>query len=144
MKELLERFHEQLNEASITVDAAIQPEVFGVWDRSRIEQIMVNLLSNAVKYAPGSTVRIELRGEGDWAEFSVSDTGPGIPLERQARVFERFERAVSSRNISGLGLGLFIARQIVEAHGGTIALASQPERGTKFTVKLPATANLPD
>ena len=78
----------------------------------RIEQVIVNLMSNALKYAPGNEVLIELKTELPNAVIVVKDRGPGVPVSEHSRVFERFERAVSARNVSGLGLGLFISKGI--------------------------------
>ena len=109
----------------------------GEWDRSRLEQVVTNLLSNAVKYGNGGRVEVALGMEGGLALVSVKDYGLGIALDHQVRIFERFERAVSARNYGGLGLGLYIVRQIVEAHGGQIRLESRPGEGSTFTVLLP-------
>ena len=96
-----------------------------------------NLLSNAVKYSTGGQLQIVVKKDSDWAELSVQDQGPGIATEDHERIFLRFERAVKNTGISGLGLGLFISKQIVESHGGSISLVSEPGEGSKFTVKLP-------
>src|SRR6185312_7090935 len=100
----------------------IEYGIIGRWDGARLEQVLVNLLSNALKYAIGAPVRVGLRRVGEWVELIVQDEGPGIPKEHQARIFRRFERAVSSKKVSGMGLGLFICRGILEAHEGTIEL----------------------
>jgi len=75
--------------------------------------------------------------DGTNATLTVQDHGPGIPKEKQSRIFERFERNTASRNISGLGLGLFIVRQIIEGHQGTIRVESKEGHGTKFVIELP-------
>jgi signal transduction histidine kinase len=112
----------------------------GHWDRTRLEQVVSNLVSNAIKYGAGEPVEVEVGAEADHAVLIVRDHGIGIAPEDQARIFGRFERAVSSRNYGGLGLGLWIARQIVEAHGGTIAVRSAPGQGAEFRVQLPLAA----
>ncbi len=109
----------------------------GRWDRSRLDQVVSNLLSNAIKYGANAPVDVRLRCEAERAELRVRDHGIGVPLEDQARIFERFERAVSHRQFGGLGLGLWIARQIAEAHGGIIAVDSKPGAGAEFIVTLP-------
>lgn len=109
-------------------------------DPIRLRQVIDNLLSNAMKYGRGKPVRVGLRSETERLILSVADEGIGIPLEAQKRIFGRFERAVSSRHVSGLGLGLYIARQIVELHGGSIAVQSQVGVGSTFTVTLPFSA----
>lgn len=106
-------------------------------DKGRIGQVITNLVTNAMKYAPGSPVEIQLHQHAGQAELSVRDFGPGIPLEHQARIFGRFERAPAHPSTSGLGLGLFIAAQIVQAHGGSIALESEPGQGCLFRLKFP-------
>jgi PAS domain S-box-containing protein len=111
----------------------------GVWDRQRLEQVMTNLLSNALKYGGGRPVHVRVWGEGHLACLEVRDEGIGIAQEALPRIFEKFERAVSDRHYGGLGLGLYITRQIVEALGGTIRAQSELNRGSTFTVKLPLT-----
>jgi signal transduction histidine kinase len=106
-------------------------------DQGRIEQVISNLLSNALKYGRGMPVKIGARREASWAVLEVIDRGIGIAPEDQARIFGRFERAVSPRNYGGLGLGLWIVRSLVEAHGGHIRVASAPGHGSTFTVELP-------
>jgi len=118
----------------IIVDAPSAVILHG--DRSRLRQVVENLISNAVKYGDGSPVQIQVRNEIGRATLVVKDQGLGIPADFRSRIFGRFERAVPSRNISGLGLGLYIAKQIVEAHGGTISFESEAGR-TAFTVRLP-------
>jgi signal transduction histidine kinase len=117
--------------------------IHGWWDPDRLTQILGNLLSNAIKYDPhGGEVRVIVTDAGDSARISVQDAGIGIPLEAQARLFERFYRAGdSSASVKGLGLGLYITRSLVEAHGGTIEVDSTPNAGSTFTVILPRQAN---
>lgn len=109
----------------------------GRWDRGRLDQIVTNLVGNAFKYGAGEQVDIKVARESSHAVLSVRDRGIGIPLADQQRIFDRFERAVSARNFGGLGLGLWIVRQLVEAHAGTIAVESMPGQGSTFTVRLP-------
>jgi PAS domain S-box-containing protein len=113
--------------------------VVGYWDPVRVEQIVTNLLSNAIKYGAGKPIRIStcLSPSGEQAILEVEDQGMGISENMHEKIFERFERAISSRNVSGFGLGLYITRQIVEAHGGQIFLRSELEKGSLFTVTLP-------
>jgi signal transduction histidine kinase len=110
--------------------------VVGQWDRRRLEQVVENLVSNAVKYGAGSPVEVEVALDGS-ARLTVADGGAGIAARDQARIFERFERAVPSRTVAGLGLGLWIVREIVTASGGTVSVESELNRGSKFTVRLP-------
>ena len=116
--------------------------VFG--DSSRLQQVIWNLLSNAVKFTPeGGVVRVRLRSAGGTAEMIVSDSGEGIPPEFLPHVFEPFRQADASttRTHAGLGLGMSIVRQIVEAHGGTVSADNNPDGpGAVFTVRLPIVA----
>lgn len=111
--------------------------VRGYWDRLRISQVVTNLLANAVKYGGGNPVEIEYGPHEDRATLVVRDHGIGIDPVDQPQIFERFERAVSSRNYGGLGLGLYIVKRIVEAHGGTVRVESTSGAGATFFVELP-------
>jgi signal transduction histidine kinase len=138
-RELVRRFESEAQSVGsrLTVDAPLP--VPGRWDRLRLEQVLTNLVSNALKYGQGAPVEIRVRGDGDAALLQVSDRGIGIAPEDAERIFDRFERAVSSRHYGGLGLGLFITRQLVEALGGRITVESAPGQGSTFTVRLPVT-----
>lgn len=110
-------------------------------DRDRLEQVLTNLLENAVKYSPeGSSITVGVKDDGDGVITWISDQGIGIPNDELTLVFERFHRGrqVSSTNYGGLGLGLYITRQIVERHGGTIWVESREGAGTTFYFTLPA------
>ena len=109
----------------------------GVWDEFRIEQVVANLLTNAIRYGGGKPVQVTVRSSGQEASVSVSDRGIGIAPQDQARIFEQFERAVGKHVAPGLGLGLYITQQIVQAHGGRIDVHSSPGEGSTFTVHLP-------
>ncbi|SFM89794.1 hybrid sensor histidine kinase/response regulator [Variovorax sp. OV329] len=124
---------------SVTLDA---PEpVQGSWDEFRIEQVVTNLVTNALRYGGGQPVHIQVRRCQDWARISVRDQGMGIAPADQQRIFEQFERTEASRSkAAGLGLGLYITRQIVLSHGGEIEVRSQPGEGATFTVRLPLVA----
>lgn len=106
-------------------------------DSTRIAQVLDNLIVNAMKYAPGSPIVISLDTEDDWAHISVVDHGPGIPLEHQKNLFKRFYRVPDASSvIRGTGLGLFICRQIIEAHGGKISVDSVKGEGATFHIYL--------
>ena len=109
----------------------------GRWDRIRIEQVIANLLVNAAKFGEGKPISLEVSAQGDHARLRVVDRGIGIPEEHQSRVFDRFERAVPAHHFGGLGLGLYVVRQIAEAHGGRVQVESTPGSGATFTVDLP-------
>jgi signal transduction histidine kinase len=110
---------------------------FGRWDRLRLDQIVSNLVENAIRYGAGRPIDVVVEGDEASARLVVADRGIGIAPDDQRRIFERFERAVSPHQGGGLGLGLWIVRQIVEALGGTIGVASRPSAGATFTVVLP-------
>lgn len=112
-------------------------------DPLRLEQIIQNLLNNAVKYSPaGGAIEVKLERHGDFAVMTVSDQGVGIPAAALPHLFQRFYRApnVSDHLISGMGIGLYVAREIVTLHGGTIDVTSQEGAGSVFTVSLPLAA----
>jgi signal transduction histidine kinase len=113
----------------------------GTWDRLRLEQVVTNLLSNALKYGAGKPVHLCVEADAEHARLVVRDEGIGISPESLPRLFGRFERAVSERHYGGLGLGLYITRQIVEALGGTVGVRSTPGAGATFTVELPRRAS---
>lgn len=142
VREITERFEEEIKTARCTLVTDFPSEAEVHWDRFRIEQVVINLLTNALKYGAGSEVRISIRQTPDGIDLSIRDQGIGIAEEDQARVFGRFERAVSGNNFGGLGLGLYIVTQIIEAHGGRIALSSRPGAGSLFSVLLAAQPQL--
>jgi PAS domain S-box-containing protein len=106
-------------------------------DRFRLEQAIVNVISNALKYAPGHPIAVTLQRRGAEAVLMVDDRGGGIEPESLKRIFNRFERASSSQQSSGLGLGLYIAREIVTQHGGSIRAERRKGGGSRFTIVLP-------
>jgi signal transduction histidine kinase len=135
--EVLARFRPQIVAARSPFELSLGEGLVGRWDRTRIEQVFTNLLTNALKYAGGTRIRVVTEARDGAARLIVEDHGVGIALEHQERIFQPFERAVSYVNVSGLGLGLYIVRQIVEAHRGHIHLESAPDHGATFTVDLP-------
>jgi PAS domain S-box-containing protein len=139
-REAAARLREDLARAGCVLELRAEGECLGQWDRLRLEQVVTNLLSNAAKYGAGRPIEIEVDGGEATARFSIRDHGIGIPAEHQARIFDRFERAVSDRHYGGLGLGLWIVRQIVDAFGGTIRVESKAGAGSTFTVLLPRAA----
>lgn len=120
----------------LRTDLPAEP-VPGRWDRSRMEQVVTNLLTNAIKYGRGHPIDVTMAANGE-IELHVRDRGIGISAADQTRIFGRFERAVSPDHYGGLGLGLYIAREIVRAHGGHIFVeSSTPGGGSTFSVRLP-------
>lgn len=137
LKEVLERFEKQLSNADCKVALNVQDSVLGLWDRGRIDQVISNLLTNALKYGAGRPISITLSTDRENAVLRMKDQGIGIAEKDQIRIFERFERAISANEVSGLGLGLYIVRQILELHGGSIFVQSRLGEGSEFTVTLP-------
>ncbi len=127
----------------VTLETPAPPPGPGRWDRGRIEQVVQNLLTNAWKYGRGKPIHCLVRSQDDRAVLTIRDHGIGIAAADQRRIFEVYERAVSKDEVSGLGLGLYIARRIVEAHGGTIRVDSEPGKGATFTVELPLVPPIP-
>ncbi|HWI83004.1 hybrid sensor histidine kinase/response regulator [Ramlibacter sp.] len=123
----------------VTLEAAAAP-VTVACDEFRIEQVLSNLLTNAFRYGGGQPIEVRLTQQDGLAVLAVTDRGMGIGPEDQQRIFEQFERAEGADQAPGLGLGLFIARQIVQAHGGRIEVRSQLGQGSTFTVFLPLAA----
>lgn len=109
-------------------------------DRGRLEEVVSNLLSNAIKFGAGQPVAVRAWEAGGRAHLEVRDHGIGIPAQDQRRIFERFERAASVLHYGGLGLGLYIAQKLVEAHGGALRVDSAPGQGATFALELPAAA----
>ncbi len=136
LQDTTERFAEEVKIARCTVQLECPNTITVCWDRFRIEQVIVNLLTNAIKYGAGGAIDIRAEESEGHVVISVRDHGIGIAEADQARVFGRFERAVSGSHFGGLGLGLYIVTQILEAHGGAITLKSQTGEGSTFAVKL--------
>jgi len=137
VREVAERFAQQAAKAGCELKVVAEERVVGRWDRLRLEQVVTNLLSNALKYGAGRPVHVEVEGESERAVLAVRDEGIGIEPEHLERIFGKFERAVSGRHYGGLGLGLYITRQIVQALEGTIEVESEPGHGATFRVVLP-------
>lgn len=127
----------QAEDSGCRLELCVASPAPGRWDRVRLEQVLTNLLSNALKFGAGKPVEVTVGQHAMGARLQIRDHGPGVALGDRERIFERFQRAVSVRRYGGFGLGLWVARQIVEAHGGAIAMTSEPGDGTTFTVDLP-------
>jgi len=139
-REIVERLRESAAQAGCALSLDARGAVEGRWDRLRVEQVLTNLISNAIKYACDKPILVSVAHADGEAVLQVRDSGPGIADPQLPRIFERFERAESSRNYGGLGLGLYVAREIAEAHGGKILAANLPGGGASFTVRLPLDA----
>lgn len=134
--EVTDRFSEIISNAGISLELNLDDRIMGHWDRLRLEQVFTNLLMNIVKYASNKPAQIKTFVKDEKAHIIVRDAGMGIPKEKQELIFEQFGRA-TSLNISGLGLGLYIVKHILEAHEGTIAVESEVRKGAEFTLILP-------
>lgn len=137
VRSVLARHDEDLRKNGCSLELVSSDTLHGAWDRARVEQIVTNLITNAIKYGKGKPIAVQVERSENGARIVVQDHGMGIPPEDQQRIFQRFERAVSSRHFGGLGLGLWIARQLVDAHGGTIRVTSESGLGARFEVELP-------
>ncbi|HYO54502.1 ATP-binding protein [Archangium sp.] len=134
---VVERSREGLARSECELRLNLPATLVGHWDTLRLEQVVLNLLTNATKYGAGRPIEITVDGYAGQARLRVRDEGIGIAEEDAARIFERFERAVSVRHYGGFGIGLWIVREIVQALGGTIEVESAPGKGATFTVSLP-------
>jgi signal transduction histidine kinase/HAMP domain-containing protein len=141
VKDVAERFGEELARAKCQLSVSAPVPAVGCWDRTRLEQVVTNLLTNAIKFGAGNPigVRVDL-GPRDTVRLVVEDHGIGIEPQNLSLIFGRFERAVSSTSYGGLGLGLYIVKEILGALGGSITVESTRGMGSKFTVELPHAA----
>lgn len=136
-REVVARLADDAARVGSRLELSAPKPVVGQWDRLRIDQVVTNLATNALKFGAGKPVEIAVEGGGISGSVSVRDHGMGIEAEDVDRIFRRFERTSSARSVGGMGLGLYIVRQIVDAHGGTIRVESQPGAGSSFIVLLP-------
>ncbi len=138
IREVLLRSEEELLRTGHIVELEVPEELRVNWHLSRMDQVFTNLLTNTLKYAPGSRIRIKATCEFEIVRIEFSDNGPGIHEDKVGRVFERFEGGHSSARVGGLGLGLYIVKEIVKGHGGTIEVKSRLNEGTLFILCIPA------
>lgn len=137
VRDVVEQFQEIAERAGCEVSLQTDVRVEGQWDKVRVGQAVTNLLSNAIRYAPGP-ITVSVHEELAFLVMTVSDLGPGIPDPDLSRIFDRYQRAMIAReHRAGLGLGLFVSREIAIAHGGTLSAENLPERGARFTLRLP-------
>lgn len=137
VREAIERIAPHCEVSGSRICLTLGGDLFGDWDRYRIEQVILNLLLNAVRYGRGQPIDVRAYGENQRVKLVVRDAGIGIAPENHGRVFQKFERVVSANNIAGLGLGLYIVRNILAQHDGSIDLDSTLGGGATFTVDLP-------
>ena len=135
--EVVRRFSEDFLRDEEMIKVSIEEGLMISCDPLRLEQLVINLLSNALKYGADNYIAVTLERVGDSISMSVADKGLGIPEDKQELIFNRFERLIPHTNISGMGLGLYIVRQIVDAHQGKIILESKVGEGSKFIINLP-------
>jgi signal transduction histidine kinase len=140
VRDVVWRLREVAERAGCSVTVHADEPIVGHWDPMRIEQVATNLLTNALKFGDRRPVEVTASRAGSSASLVVRDCGIGMAAEEVERVFDRYERAPSARKYGGLGLGLYIVRQIIEAHGGRIRAESVPGAGSTFTVVLPLDA----
>ncbi len=137
LREVVERHEQEAAHAGCALEVVAGDPVTGAWDQSRVDQVVSNLLANAIKYGAGKPIRLVVESSGDTARLSITDRGIGIATDDHERIFQRFERAVASSAVEGIGLGLWITREIVRRLGGSIRVESQLGQGARFTVELP-------
>lgn len=137
VKDVLDRFRPQLEAVGCYLTASYPEAIFTNIDIYRTEQVIVNLLTNAMKYGPGKSIRVEIHKKQNKLQLQVHDKGPGIREQDQERIFERFERAIPCNEVSGLGLGLYISRQIMEQNQGSLFVRSTYGEGATFILELP-------
>lgn len=135
--DLLERFRDQLRVHDIETKFLVNEDITLVCDPERIDQVITNFMTNAIRYGGKQPIHIHLEQNNNHVVIKVKDHGRGISKEDQDRIFKRFERAHTEDDVNGLGLGLYINRQIVEQHQGHIVLESEPGKGSAFIVQIP-------
>lgn len=137
LKEMITDLVERLSPLLGKVELRNMEDIRGAWDKFRLEQVVTNLLTNAAKYGEGKPIVVSVTTQGNAAVISVKDFGRGIAPEDHKKIFQRFERILASDDIKGLGIGLFIAKEIVEMHKGTIEVKSELTSGSEFIVTIP-------
>ncbi len=143
LRKVLTDFKENIEKSGSSIVFHPGKAVVGTWDAFRIEQVIVNLLTNALKYGAGQPIQLKVEEVGETARLVVCDRGIGISPVDHERIFKRYERAVSPKSYSGLGLGLYISQQIAELHHGRISVESEHGAGAKFVLELPVRTPAP-
>lgn len=136
-REVVERHASEMSKAGCPLELALAADAHGLWDKDALEQVIENLLANAIKFGAGKPIRIAVSADEAGTKMTIGDEGIGIPADQLTSIFEPYTRAHSARHLGGLGLGLAIARKIVEAHGGTLSAENAPTKGAIITLLLP-------
>lgn len=135
IREVVNRF--ALEHPAIPISLELEPSIEGIWDRIRIDQVLTNVMSNAIKYGREKPVVVSASSSDGYALIALQDEGVGISPENSVRIFDGIGQAGKPSSDQGLGIGLWITKQIVEAHGGTVRVQSEPGVGSTFLVRLP-------
>ena len=137
IEDVLARFEEQTKASNIEVKFFCDTDIFCLADGERLDQVITNFMTNAIRYGKKKPIHVYLLENESTITIKVQDFGRGVMKEDQERIFNRFERAHTSEDVSGLGLGLYINKQIVDEHNGNISIESEPGKGATFIVELP-------
>jgi signal transduction histidine kinase len=137
VRQVVKHLESELLHAGCSFTVNAEEPVVGRWDQVRLEEVLINLLENVIKYAAGSRLTVDVTGTRDAVRLIVRDSGPGITPGQEERIFERFERAAPVDRGGGWGLGLYVCRRVVEAHGGRIHVERAPGGGAVFVIDLP-------
>jgi signal transduction histidine kinase len=137
VRDVVGRLRENAAETGSHIEMEIPQPLVGRWDRTRVEQVVTNLLTNAIKYGQGRPIKVSVHLAGERVQLRIKDQGAGIARSDQSRIFQAFEQVSNPNRVGGLGLGLYIGRQIASAHGGTLTVESTPEQGATFVLDLP-------
>ncbi|WP_242342039.1 MEDS domain-containing protein [Anaeromyxobacter terrae] len=137
VRDVAERMQEPLARAGCTLTLSVPPATPGRWDRLRLEQVLTNLLANAARHAGGGPVELSIAASAAGPVLSVRDHGPGVPADARVRVFAPYAQLEGARRLGGVGVGLWVVRRIVEAHGGRVEIRETPGGGATFVVALP-------
>ncbi len=137
VREVVKEFEEKLKRDEISLSLEAKNSHNAMVDKVRIAQVLANLITNAIKYGKGKPIEIEVKSNSSKAFIIVADNGIGIPADQKEKIFSLFERGINGKEVQGLGVGLYIANQIVKAHNGKIKVKSTPGDGSEFIVELP-------
>lgn len=139
LDDIIGRATQKMKELKMQLKVEINAPVMVRWDSFRVEQVLFNLLSNAILYGRNSQIEFKAATGGGYVYLSVKDMGQGISREKQKDIFNKYDRGSLNREISGLGLGLYLAKEIIELHGGKITVESALNKGSTFHIQVPVT-----